>query len=63
MMNVTGADLEAEVARLRLENARLLEERDARARFLEQLLGVVGHDLRSPLSAIVMATALLSKAP
>jgi signal transduction histidine kinase len=49
-----------------LERARLYEaERDARAeaervgKLQEQLLAVVGHDLRTPLSAISMAASVL----
>ena len=38
-------------------------ERVIRDRFFTQFIDIVGHDLRSPLSAIVMATALLGKAP
>lgn len=34
-------------------------EREDHARFLEQFVGIVGHDLRNPLSAIQMAAAPL----
>jgi signal transduction histidine kinase len=56
-------DLASENARLRAELRRLHAEREVRDRFFTQFIGIVGHDLRSPLSAIVMATALLGKVP
>jgi signal transduction histidine kinase/FixJ family two-component response regulator len=34
-------------------------ERERTAQFHEQMLGIVGHDLRTPLGAILMGTALL----
>lgn len=55
--------LASENARLRAELLRLQEERTVRDRFFVQFISIVGHDLRSPLSAIMMATALLGKAP
>lgn len=47
--------LEALVA----EATRLQAEAKDRALFAEQMIGIVSHDLRNPLSAIAMATALL----
>jgi signal transduction histidine kinase len=37
------------------------EELKATAEFRERLIGIIGHDLRNPLSAIVMSSALLSQ--
>jgi signal transduction histidine kinase len=36
-------------------------EREQGARFAEQFVGILGHDLRNPLSAIQMATLLLGR--
>jgi sigma-B regulation protein RsbU (phosphoserine phosphatase) len=41
------------------EATRLQAEAKDRALFAEQMIGIVSHDLRNPLSAIAMATALL----
>jgi phosphoserine phosphatase RsbU/P len=41
------------------EATRLQAEAKDRAVFAEQMIGIVSHDLRNPLSAIAMATALL----
>jgi signal transduction histidine kinase len=41
------------------EERRLLEEREQTARFAETFVGILGHDLRGPLSAITMGTTLL----
>ena len=41
------------------ERKRNLEEAQRTARFREQFVGIVGHDLRNPLSAIVTAAQLL----
>jgi sigma-B regulation protein RsbU (phosphoserine phosphatase) len=49
--------LEASVA----EATRLQEEAKDRALFAEQMIGIVSHDLRNPLAAIAMATALLTR--
>lgn len=42
------------------EERRAEQRRADHARFLEQFVGIVGHDLRSPLTAIQMAAGLLS---
>jgi len=41
------------------ERKRSMDEAQKTARFREQFVGIVGHDLRSPLSAIVTAAQLL----
>lgn len=46
---------------LSLGRARLVEELRGRAELERRLLGIVGHDLRTPLSAILYAAALLPK--
>ncbi len=43
------------------EAERLHAEAKDRATFAEQMIGIVSHDLRNPLSSIVMAAALLGK--
>ena len=43
------------------ELTRARDELRARAEFDQQLIGIVSHDLRNPLNAIGMATALLLK--
>jgi PAS domain S-box-containing protein len=43
------------------ELTRARDELSKRAKFDQQLLGIVSHDLRNPLNAIGMATALLLK--
>ena len=43
------------------EAARLEAEAKDRASFAEQMIGIVSHDLRNPLSSIVMASALLAQ--
>lgn len=45
-------------ARKRVED--LHEQARDRALFAEQMIGIVSHDLRNPLSSILMATALLA---
>ncbi|MEZ4409636.1 MAG: ATP-binding protein [Polyangiales bacterium] len=52
-------DLVARHVAQALHRARLYEEAQLAAEFEERLLAVVGHDLRTPLSAILMATRLL----
>ena len=56
------------VSRKRLEEAvaeatRLHAEAKDRAVFAEQMIGIVSHDLRNPLSAIQVGAALLARAP
>jgi signal transduction histidine kinase len=48
------------LARERAERERLLRER---ADFEQQLIGIVSHDLRTPLSAITMSAAMLLRRP
>jgi sigma-B regulation protein RsbU (phosphoserine phosphatase) len=45
------------------ETKRLHEEAKDRALFAEQILGIVSHDLRNPMSTIQMGVALLGRAP
>ena len=49
----------ADQAAIALEKTRL----DEVAEFREQLIGIVGHDLRNPLSSIMMAATLLLERP
>ena len=61
---IARARAEAQSALLALEGERLervLAEQKSVDELREQLLGVVGHDLRSPLSSISMAAALMLK--
>lgn len=48
--------LEAVIA----ESTRLQDEAKDRALFAEQMIGIVSHDLRNPLSAVAMGVAVLS---
>ncbi|HEX4462798.1 MAG TPA: GAF domain-containing sensor histidine kinase [Polyangia bacterium] len=48
-------------ASLALENARLYQAAQQAVRVREDLLAIVSHDLRSPLSAVSMAAALLTR--
>lgn len=50
-------------AALALENARLYRAAQQATRAREQMLGVVSHDLRNPLSAITMCARVLRDAP
>ena len=43
--------------------ARELEERSETLRMNEMFMGVLGHDLRGPLAAILMASQVLARAP
>jgi len=61
---IARARAEAQSALLALEGEKLeraLAEQKSVDELREQLLGVVGHDLRSPLSSISMAAALMLK--
>ena len=56
--------LENVTRRRRAHEKLLQQERDAaqRALFAEQLIGIVSHDLRNPLSAVLLGTQLLGSA-
>src|SRR5262249_28401145 len=43
------------------DRRRAEEEREQAARCAEQFMGIIGHDLRTPLSSIAMASALLKR--
>ena len=49
-------------AALAVENARLFSQAEQATRARDQMLGVVAHDLRNPLSTIIMASELLEEA-
>ena len=49
-------------AALAVENARLFSEAEQATRARDQMLGVVAHDLRNPLSTILMASEMLEEA-
>jgi signal transduction histidine kinase len=53
---------ESDAARLRAEN-EALAERQRTAQFQERFIAVLGHDLRNPLSSIVMGLRVLQTAP
>src|SRR5437867_2937449 len=58
------ADRYAALAALALENARLYREAQRATEGRDQVLGVVSHDLRNPISAIAMcASALQDSSP
>src|SRR5690606_8725293 len=44
-----------------VENARLFEQAQRAARIRDELLAVVSHDLRSPLSVIFTSAAMLGQ--
>ncbi|MEW5848986.1 MAG: GAF domain-containing protein [Myxococcota bacterium] len=48
-------------ASLVLENARLLETEQRAVRTRENILGIVSHDLRNPLSVITMSASAISR--
>jgi signal transduction histidine kinase len=48
-------------AALALDNARLYEDAREAIRLREQVLAIVSHDLRSPLSAVQLATTALAR--
>lgn len=55
-----GAALRLQGAMIDITARKLAElERDARAEFERQLIGIVSHDLRSPLSTILLGAQLL----
>jgi signal transduction histidine kinase len=53
---------ESDAARLRAEN-EVLAERQRTAQFQERFIAILGHDLRGPLSSIVMGLQILRAAP
>jgi signal transduction histidine kinase len=53
---------EATAARLRAENAALAE-RERTAKFQEQFIAVLGHDLRNPLSSMRLGVRMLKQLP
>jgi PAS domain S-box-containing protein len=53
--------LEAERAKLLTAESRARERAEAASRMREDLVAVVSHDLRNPLSAITMSAGLLAK--
>ena len=53
---------ESDAARLRAEN-EALAERQRTAQFQERFIAVLGHDLRDPLSSIVMGLRILRAVP
>ncbi len=59
--DVQLAEMVAERAAVALDNARLYHESHEAANLREQLLSIVSHDLRNPLSAIVVAAAILKR--
>jgi signal transduction histidine kinase len=55
------ASFAAETAHeLDAERAALAAERERTSRFMHEMVGIVGHDLRGPLAAILMSTEILS---
>lgn len=56
------ADIASRAA-LALENARLYRDAQRAARARDEVLGVVSHDLRNPLSAIAMCSRILLDRP
>jgi sigma-B regulation protein RsbU (phosphoserine phosphatase) len=52
---------ELELLRARRQAESLLAEQQDRALFAEQMVGIVSHDLRTPLSAISMGAELLGR--
>ncbi|MDY7230019.1 sensor histidine kinase [Hyalangium rubrum] len=62
LREVTQARLEERRAREALERARAREERmEEEAEFRERFIGILGHDLRSPLSAISLSARAISR--
>lgn len=54
---------ERELMSARKQAEELLSHQQDRARFAEQMVGIVSHDLRSPLSAITLGAELLARTP
>jgi PAS domain S-box-containing protein len=54
-------ELLAEAVRGQLETERLRALEKERAEFEQQLIGIVSHDLRNPLSAILLSTTALAR--
>jgi len=50
-----------DVVRARQEAERYAEEQRKRSDFEQQLIGIVSHDLRNPLSAILLGTTVLAR--
>jgi signal transduction histidine kinase len=62
LRDVTQARLEERKAREALERARAREERmEEEAAFRERFIGILGHDLRSPLNAISLSARAMSR--
>ena len=58
---VEYASLAVESAlQVQAERAALQAERERSAQFHQEMLGIVGHDLRAPLGAILMSTEILA---
>lgn len=51
----------AQLAATGIANARLLQRMKEATRLREDMLAVVSHDLRNPLSAVIMGTTLLTR--
>jgi phosphoserine phosphatase RsbU/P len=45
----------------RIDSAAVQDELQQRAAYERQLIGIVSHDLRNPISAIIIAATFLSK--
>ncbi len=50
-----------DVVRARQEAEHYAEEQRKRSDFEQQLIGIVSHDLRNPLSAILLGTTVLAR--
>lgn len=59
--DVPNAEEIAQRCGLALDNARLFQETQAAVRARENLLAAVSHDLRNPLSAILLSAGVLSR--
>jgi PAS domain S-box-containing protein len=56
------AEVIAARSALQIENARLYHEAQSSIRLREEILGIVSHDLKNPLSSVVMSNQLLEDA-